>query len=66
MESFTEIAIRMARRIAREQGCALTGFSLDDVDIEHDNGVEIVHVHATIQITPANVADEIPFELDAA
>lgn len=67
MESYTEIAVRMAHRIACEHGCALASFSLDDVEIDHDDsGTEIVHVVATIQITPAVVADEIPFQLDAA
>lgn len=67
MESFTDIAVRLARRIARDRGCALHSFSLDDVEIEHDeHGNEIVHVIATIQITPTSVSDEIPFQLDAA
>jgi hypothetical protein len=67
MESFTDIAVRMAHRIAREHGCTLAGFSLDDVEIEHDaEGTEIVHVAATIQITPVGITDEIPFQLDPA
>ena len=67
MESLTDIAVRMAHRIASERGCTLAGFSLDDVDIDHDDhGNEIVHVIATIQIAPATVPDEIPFQLDAA
>jgi hypothetical protein len=67
MESYTEIAVRLAHRIAREHGCTLASFSLDDVDIEHDdNGTEIVHVAATIQIAPVIITDEIPFQLDPA
>jgi hypothetical protein len=67
MESFTEIAVRLAHRIAREHGCTLASFSLDQAEIEHDDdGTEIVHVVATIQITPAAVSDEIPFLLDPA
>ena len=67
MESFTDIAVRMAHRIARERGCELAGFSLNDVEIDHDeHGNEVVHVVATIQIAPAQIPDEIPFQLDPA
>jgi hypothetical protein len=60
MESFAEIAVRMARQVARQRGCTLQSLSLDAVDIEHDDtGTEIVHVIATIQIRP--VMDEIPW-----
>lgn len=67
MESFTDIAVRMARRVAHQRGCTLQSLSLDAVDIEHDDdGTEIVHVIATIQIAPAHIPDEIPFQLDPA
>jgi hypothetical protein len=67
MESFTEIAVRMAQRLAREHGCELHSFSLDDVEIDHDDtGTEVVHVVATIQLAPAPVPDQVPFQLDPA
>jgi hypothetical protein len=67
MESFTDIAVRMARRVARERGCTLESLSLDHVDLSRDDdGTEVVHVIATIQIAPAQIPDEIPFQLDPA
>lgn len=67
MQSITEIAVRMASRIARARGATLDSFSLDGVDIDTDeHGTEVIHVHATIRLIQT---DEIPFgdeELDAA
>jgi len=64
MDSITEIALAMAARIARQQGCTLEYFSLDGVDIEHIDGIETIHVSVSARILP--VRDEIPFEAVAA
>lgn len=60
MESITEIAVRMANRIARARGATLQSFSLDGVDIDSDgHGSEVIHVHATVRLRAGG--DEIPF-----
>jgi hypothetical protein len=64
VDSFTQIAIEMAGRIARLQHCEVDTFSLDGVEItEGENGEETIVIQASAKITP--VRDEIPFELTA-
>jgi hypothetical protein len=64
--SWTEIAIEAAEMIARQRGCELASFSVDDVDCyEAEDGTEVVMVKASCQVTRSD--DEIPgFRLAAA
>lgn len=68
--SWTEIAVDMARLIALQHGGKLESFSLDGVDIEDENGVEVIRVQASATISPLSdeipFDDEIPFELPDA
>lgn len=65
--SWTEIAVDMAKLIAHQHGCELESFSLDAVEVDDENGVEVIHIQATAQIVelPDEIPydDEIPFEL---
>lgn len=62
--SWTEIAVDMAKLIAKQHGCELQSFSLDGVEIDTEEGVEVVHMQATASMSPA--LDEIPFEVRGA
>ena len=60
--SWTEIAVDMARMVARQHGCELESFSLDGVDMVEQDGVEVIRIQASAQIAP--LPDEIPFDDD--
>lgn len=62
--SWTEIAVDMAKLVAAQQGCALESFSLDGVEIEEEDGVEVILLQASVCLTP--LPDEIPWQLPDA
>jgi hypothetical protein len=65
--SWTEIAMGAAELIAKQQGCELASFSIDDVDVYTGaDGTEIVAVRASCKVTRAEDHDTIPWEHEVA
>jgi hypothetical protein len=60
--SWSEIATNMARLIAAQHGCELESFSLDGIEVNDEDGVEVIHVQASATVHA--LSDEIPWEDD--